>query len=73
VRSTAQGFTSSQALAGAAGQKAGEMKRVTVLNPDTVITAFDSASASAAEVKRLDVTPKPIVMALTTNDYHERV
>jgi hypothetical protein len=36
VRSTAQGFTSSQALAGAAG-------------------------------------PKLIVMALTTNDYHEHV
>ena len=49
------------------------MKRVTVLIPDKVITVFDSASSSAAEVKRLDVTPELMVRALTTNDYHEHV
>ena len=49
------------------------MKRVTVLIPDKVITVFDSASSSAAEVKRLDVTPELMVRALTTNRYHDHV
>jgi len=49
------------------------MKRVTVLVPDKVITVFDSSSSTDAEVKRLDVTPKLMVRALTTNRYHEHV
>ena len=49
------------------------MKRVTILVPDTILTVFDSASSTPAEVKRLDVTAKLMVRALTTNDYHEHV
>ena len=48
------------------------MKRVTVLIPDKVTTVI-SSSSGRAEVERLDVTPKLMVRALTTNDYHEHV
>ncbi len=45
------------------------MKRVTVLVPDQV-TSVISSSSGLAVVERLDVAPKPMVRALTTNDYH---
>ena len=52
--------------------KGSDMKRVTVLIPDKVITVI-SSSSGRAEVERLDVTPKLMVRALTTNEYHEHV
>jgi hypothetical protein len=45
------------------------MKRVTVLIPDHVVTVISSSSGRAV-MERLDVTPKLMVRALTTNDYH---
>jgi predicted amidohydrolase len=50
-----------------------DMKRVTVLVPDTIVTVFDSSTPTPAQVHRLEVTPTLIVRALTTNDYHEHV